>query len=251
MRNAGSTCAPLADFNKDPSGTRLMGAILMMVSTIIIGVLLTLIALTIVVGKFIALLCFAVAPMAAMVCILPGWGRKLAWTWVSTLGQVILAVIGMSFLLSLLLLALMALAQLTAGVTLIERFLLMNLIVLIVWSARRSMLASGQRLAGRMAEFMSAPRGTGMTWNAAAVASHGTGVNLLNVDRTALWAVGAPAATVYNSALLRYREQRMSDRGYRNLQRLAYWKRRQNYPIVRRQRGRPPHTQPFRNQTLP
>jgi len=251
MRNAGDVCKGLADFNAKPSGTRLMGAILMMVSAIVVGVLLTLIALTIVVGKFVALLLFAVAPLAAMVCILPGWGRKLAWSWVSTLTQMVLGVIGMSFLLSLLLMALMALAKLTGGVTLIERFLLMNLIVLIVWAARRSMLASGQRLAGRLSEFMAAPRGSGMNWSSAAIASHGSGVNLLNVDRTALWTVATPTAAVYQSALTRFREQRMSDRGYRNLQRLSYWKRRQNYPIIRRQRGRPAHTLPFRDQTLP
>jgi hypothetical protein len=229
MRAAGPECGRLAEFNRNPNGTRLMGAILTMVSSLLVAVLLGLIALTIIVGKFVALLLFAVAPLAVIVVSLPGQGRKVAWAWGSAVVQVVLAVVGMSFLLSLLLMTLVELTTITEGVPLIERFLLMNLVVLVLFAARRNLLAAGQRLAGRLGEYLSATRGSGTSWAAAGAASAGQGLNLLRVDRTALIAVGAPASVAGRHLARRVQERRVARRSYRNLQNISYWKRAENY----------------------
>jgi hypothetical protein len=256
MRRAGhGECAGLAEFNRNPSGTRLMGAILMMISAVLVAILLGLMALTIVIGKFVALLLFAVAPLAAVVTILPGAGRKMAWSWVSALVQVLLAVIGMSFLLSLLLLTLLSVSSLTENVSLIERFLLMNLVVVIVFAARRQMLHAGQRLAGRFAEYMSATRGNGTTWAQAASSAHGTGMNLLAVDRavrlTVGRTVGAPVSAAGSHVARRLQERRIARRGYRNLVRVSRFKRAENArnaAWIRRHSGQPV---PVNRQPLP
>jgi hypothetical protein len=138
-------------------------------------------------------------------------------------------VIGMSFLLSLLLLTLVGLTKSTEGVPLIERFLLMNLVVLVVFAARRNLLAGGQRLAGRLGEYLSATRGSGTTWAAAGAASAGQGLNLLRIDRAALIATGAPTSIAGRHLARRVQERRVARRAYRNLQNISYWKRTHNY----------------------
>jgi hypothetical protein len=257
MRAAGPQCGTAAEFNRNPNGTRLMGAILAMVSAVTVAILLGLMALTIIVAKFVALLLFAVAPLAVTVLSLPGQGRKLAWSWGAALVQVVLAVVGMSFLLSLLLLTLVGLTSVTNDRPLVERFLLMNLVVFVLFFARRNLLSSGQRLAGRLGEYMSATRGSGTTWAAAGAASHGQGLDLLRVDRTALWTVAAPTSLVGNHLARRVQERRVAKRGFRNLQRIAYWKRSENAWHARwrdRQlpvRQRPVQRTPTRHQPLP
>jgi hypothetical protein len=251
MRRAGNgQCAELADFNAEPSGTRLLGALLVMASSILVAVLLILLGLTIVVGKLLALLLFAVAPLAALVTILPGAGRRLAWSWLTSLMQAVIAVVAMSFLLSLLMLAVDGLLTRTSEVHMIETFFTLNLLVLIVMSTRRSVLRSAQRFAGRLGEYLSTTRGSGGSWASAAAAAGGNrGLDLLHVDR-AVWGAGVAAGWAGRAAAgwtaraairpvtrtigTRWQERRMAGRSYRNLQRVSEWKRSQNYRNAQR-----------------
>lgn len=223
----GDKCADLVEFNRNPSGIRFLGALLVLVSGALVAVLLGLVGLTIVVGKFVALLLFAVAPFAALVTILPGGGRRLAWSWMTTLVQVVIAVIGVSFLLSLLLLTLRALIGLTGDIPLIERFLLMNLVVVVVFGARRSLLASGQRFATHLREYLSATRGSGATWAGTAASASG-GLDLLNADRWAGAAAGGPLVAAYQRNLAIRRAKYTARLGYKNLQAISRWKRTEN-----------------------
>lgn len=140
-------CQAQADFNHDPTGTRLFGAVLTFGAAIVMVVLMALIAVTVVVAQVMAIVLFAIAPFALLVAVLPGAGRELAWRWVAALVRVVLAVVGMSFVLSLLLLTVTALLQATNDVGLVERFALVNVVVVAMLVARKRILAAGHTLA--------------------------------------------------------------------------------------------------------
>jgi hypothetical protein len=145
MQDAG--CQQQADFNHDPTGTRLFGAVLTFGAAVVMVVLMALVAVTVVVAQFVAIVLFAIAPFALLAGVLPGAGRELAWRWVAALVRVVLAVVGMSFVLSLLLLTVTSLLQATADVGLIERFALVNVAVIAMLVARKRILAAGHTLA--------------------------------------------------------------------------------------------------------
>jgi hypothetical protein len=159
MEDAG--CQEQADFNHDPSGPRLFGAILTMSAAMVMAVLVGMVSLTIVVAQIIAVVLFAVAPFAALGAILPGGGRVLALGWLAALIRVALVVVGMSFVLSLLLLTIQALLSAGNDSGIVERFALVNIVVLAMFAARRRILHAGANMAagigGRLAP--SAPEG--------------------------------------------------------------------------------------------
>ena len=101
MEDAG--CDAEADFNADPSASRLGGAVLSMVASGFIAIVLSGMGLTVVASKFVALLLFAMAPFIGLFAAFPGAGRRWGWLWLTTLVQSVVAVVGMSFLLSVLL----------------------------------------------------------------------------------------------------------------------------------------------------
>ncbi|HEX6570207.1 MAG TPA: type IV secretion system protein, partial [Acidimicrobiales bacterium] len=217
MKDAG--CDAEADFNAKPTGTRMLGAILAMLASFVVAFVLISVSLTIVIAKFGAMLLFALAPFAALAVIFPAGGRRLAWLWVTTLIQMILAVVGMSFLLSVLLLGLRRLLEETADVTLVERFFIVNLCVLVIAMARRRLLAGSQASAGRLADNLTNVRlgGGGAAWQGP---SGSAGANLLNIDRGmrhAGWAgaVGAGAALAGTGRIIAQR--RRESRAWHNI----------------------------------
>ncbi|HLM64755.1 MAG TPA: hypothetical protein VK306_10695 [Acidimicrobiales bacterium] len=148
MEQAG--CQAQADFNHDPTGQRLFGAVLTMTAALVMVVLVGLVSLTIVVAQIMAVVLFAVAPFAALGAILTGGARKLALAWIAGIIRVILVVIGMSFVLSLLLLTIEALLSAGADADLIERFALVNIVVIAMFAARRRVLSAGADLAANI-----------------------------------------------------------------------------------------------------
>ena len=188
-------CNAEVDFNEEPNGTRLLGAILSMLASFVVSFVLLAVSLTVVVAKFGALLLFALAPFAALSAIFPAAGRRLAWVWLTTLVQMVVAVVGMSFLLSVLLLGVRRLLEETADVGLIERFFIVNLCVLVVAIGRRRLLASSQASAGRVADNLTNVRagGGGAAWQGP---TGSTGANLLGVDRGMRYAALGGAAAV-------------------------------------------------------
>jgi hypothetical protein len=213
MRAAG--CEEEADFNAEPSTQRLLGALFSMFAGLVVAFVLLAVSLTVVVAKFMALAMFALSPFAAVAAVLPGSSRRLTWLWATTLVQAVLAVIGMSVLLSLLLLGIHHLLDENIRVGLAERFFVMNLAVLSVALGRRRMLAGGQAAAGRLTDNLTNVRlgGGGAAWQGP---SGTAGANLLNIDRglrQAAWGVGtAGVATAVAGGRMvaqRARERRM------------------------------------------
>ncbi len=203
-------CDAEVDFNETPNGTRLLGTLLSMLASFVVSFVLLAVALTVVIAKFGALLLFALAPFAALAAIFPAGGRRVAWLWFTTLMQMVGAVIGMSFLLSVLLLGVRRLLEETAEVGLVERFFIVNLCVLVVAMARRRLLAGGAASAGRLADNLTNVRlgGGGATWQGPSASA---GANLLNIDRgmrQAAWGAGAAAAVGGRIIAQRLRERR-------------------------------------------
>jgi hypothetical protein len=147
----GAGCDAQAEFNHDPNGSRLFGAVLTLVAAGIMVVLVALVAVTVVVAQMVAIVLFSLAPFALLAGVLPAGGRTLAWAWLGALGRVLLAVVGMSFVLSLLLLTVQALLAATTDVGLVERFALLNVVIAIIFMARKRILAGGHHLASHIA----------------------------------------------------------------------------------------------------
>jgi hypothetical protein len=174
-------CSEAADFNHDPNGTRLFGAVLTMVAALITAVLITLVAVTVVAAQVVAIVLFSVAPFAMLAGVLPAGGRALAWAWLGALGRVVLAVVGMSFLLSLLLLTVNAMLAGTADASILERFALVNLVVVVMFIARKRILAGGHNIASQFAQRMATRRPGGERvagWTAAPAVAGITGFAL-------------------------------------------------------------------------
>ena len=171
-------CDQAAKFNHDPNGTRLFGAVLTLIATLVMAVLIIPVALTVVVAQVVAIVLFSIAPFALLAAILPGSGRALAWAWIGAIGRVVVAVVGMSFLLSLLLLTEQAVLAGTAGASLIERFVLMNIGVVVMFIARKRILAGGHNIATQLAHHASTRRPGGersAAWRAAPAVAGITG----------------------------------------------------------------------------
>ena len=164
MHNAG--CDEAADFNKEPSTSRLGGAFLSMVASAFVSVVLSGMGLTVVATKFVALLLFAVAPFVGLFAVFPGGGRRWGWLWLTTLVQAVVAVVGMSFLLSTLLITLKRTLGATADMGLIERFFIVVVLIGLMSQARTRLLAGAQSTAGRFADNLTNVRlgGGGAAW---------------------------------------------------------------------------------------
>jgi hypothetical protein len=151
-------CDEQAEFNHDPNGSRLFGAVLTFVAAMVMVVLVVLVAVTVVVAQMVAIVLFSLAPFALLAGILPAGGRTLAWAWLGALGRVLLAVVGMSFVLSLLLLTVQALLAATTDVGLVERFALLNVVIATMFIARKRILTGGHNLASHLAQRLATRR---------------------------------------------------------------------------------------------
>lgn len=161
MDDAG--CEAQSEFNHEPSGQRLYGAVLTLVAAVIVVVLVVLISVTILVAQVAAVLLFAVAPFAALGAVLPGSGREIAWRWVAGLIRAGLVVVAMSFVLSLTLLSVDAMLASGDGDGdgLIERFTLVNLVVVGMFIARKRIVSTGAHLASQVGSRLSSRRAGG------------------------------------------------------------------------------------------
>ena len=156
MRDAG--CEAQAEFNERPDSNRLFGAVLTFGAATLMAVLVGLVALTVVVAQVIAVTLWAVAPFALLAGVLPGAGRELAWRWLTALARAVLAVVGMSFVLSILLLTVNALLEGSEDVGLVERFALVNMAVVAMYVTRKRILAAGHNLAGSVGQRLATRR---------------------------------------------------------------------------------------------
>lgn len=154
-------CQAQAEFNADPTGTRLSGAVLTAAAAAVMTVLLVLVAATVVVAQVVVIVLFALAPFALLAGVLPGAGRELAWRWVAGLGRAGIAVVGMSLVLSLLLLSVAGVLEASADLGLIERFALVDMVVVAMLVARKRVLAAGHGLATSFGQRLATRRAGG------------------------------------------------------------------------------------------
>jgi hypothetical protein len=187
MRAAG--CDQQADFNHDPSGSRLFGAILTFGASAIVVVLFALVSMTVLVAKVFTVVLFGVMPLAALAAVLPGAGRELCWRWLAAVVRAALAVIGMSFVLALLLMSVTAMLEGSGDLGLVERFALVNVGVIAMIVARKRILAAGHGWATTLGQRLASRRAGGQRetpWLANPVVAGATGFALgssLGLDR--------------------------------------------------------------------
>jgi hypothetical protein len=145
MERAG--CDELAEFNHDPSAQRLFGAVLALVAAAIMAVLIALVSLTVVVAQLSVAVAFIVLPGAAALAVLPGSGRSLAVRWVTLLLRAVLAMVGMSFLLAVMLMTIQALLAGSDSMPMFARFALVDVAVTVAILARKRIITAGHGLA--------------------------------------------------------------------------------------------------------
>ena len=143
MQTAG--CTAEAEFNRNATVGRLVGALLYFVVAVAALILLLVTALTIVVAKGMALFLIALLPVALYAGLFPGGGRTLLWHWVSALVRVVALVVAMGVFLALLIAGLTGLLALELGMW--ERFLLVVFFMAIMWVGRNRLVDISNRFA--------------------------------------------------------------------------------------------------------
>jgi hypothetical protein len=179
MRAAG--CTEEADFNHDPSGTRMFGATLTCIAAISVVALLALMAMTLAVAQVLAIVLFALAPLALLAGILPGAGRELLWRWGMALLRAVFAVVGMSFVLAMLLMTVSAVLTGTEAIGLVERFALVNTVVIAMFVARKRILTAGHNATAQLGHRLASRRAGGLReahWMTAPALAGATGFAL-------------------------------------------------------------------------
>ncbi len=200
---AAEECRAAAKFNADPRSERWIGALLNLVMASFVFFLLLASSVTLLAAKFLVAVCFMLAPLAAVFAIAPGGGRRLAWQWVGAVVQGIAAVLGVSLVLSLLLLAMQAMFTAMADVSLIERLMIGNLLVIAGMAGRRRIVAGTQAAASTVATKLS-----GFTAAGAAAGPVSAGMDLASTDARMRRMVTAPATLGGKIIAQRARERR-------------------------------------------
>lgn len=150
MRDNG--CEQLHRFNEEPTAERLFSAVLYVAAATVLLVLLALTALTVVLTKMFVIGLFALAPLVAPFAVVPGGGRRLVWSWLSALARSGIAVAGVGFVLSLMLMTVDALLGATNEFPLYARFFLIDMLVVTAIVARKRVLAAGQDFTQHLAD---------------------------------------------------------------------------------------------------
>jgi hypothetical protein len=151
-------CDELADFNHDPSAQRLFGAVLAFVAAVIMAVLVGLVSLTVVVAQLAVAVAFVALPFAAAVAVLPGSGRGLAIRWMVMVIRSVLAMVGMSFLLAVMLMLIQGLLAGSDSMPLFARFALVDVSVVVAILARKRLISAGHGFAAGVGAAAAAAR---------------------------------------------------------------------------------------------
>lgn len=219
MEQAG--CKEAADDNRDVGGERMFGALLTMVVALIVAAFLGLAALTVVMSKFLVAVLFALTPFVALTAVLPGTGRRLAWSWLGALIQVFIMAVGMSFLLALMMLGVSEVLTATEDADLVERWSIVLVLVSVVYFTRKRLVTGGQAFASRMTDAFTRLSPASANWSGGGQ----IGFDFGRTDRLAGQgmrgaglAVGATARAAGRTAARRWTERRIARRGLRNLE---------------------------------
>jgi uncharacterized membrane protein YgcG len=157
MARGGGECGRAAQFNEMPTWDRLFMALLAGVMATVVAAVLAAMGLTVLLAKFVVAMLFAVAPIALALAVLPAGGRRLATAWMTTLLQAIVVSVGMSIVLSLLMIALEGMGDAVDGLTLVERWIVIVVVLVMVWYARKRFLTTMQQVAGHIGDRLARP----------------------------------------------------------------------------------------------
>jgi hypothetical protein len=225
-------CQDLAGTNAEMNGTRLASALLTMIVSLVVAVVLGLAAVTVLLAKFMVGVLFALAPFVVVIAVLPGSGRRLAWTWLGAGAQAFAVAWGMSFAIALMLLATKEFLDSSRDMEIYERWGLVLMVVCIAYVGRKRLVASTQAFAGHVADAMTRLAPASANWSG----SGPVGVDYGRADRTAgraaqvgAIATAAPLALAGRSVAQRWQERRTARRSLRNMR------------YMERQRMRPQH----------
>lgn len=184
MRRAGQDdeCDAYADYNKDANGSRTFGALLTLVVAVLVALTLGITAFTVLVCKFLVALLFAVTPFVVLSAVLPATGRRLFWSWLGSVFQLVLAVIGSGGLLALEFIGVDTVTSVAASQDLIDRWFLVLMVVATVFFARRKMIGQTQKLATSLSDSLTRLSPGSAHWSGGGQ----VGFDLDRVDRGAM-----------------------------------------------------------------
>jgi hypothetical protein len=225
-------CKRIAGFNKEMNGTRLASALLTMAVSLIVAAVLGLAAITVLLAKFMVGLLFAMTPFVVVIAVLPGAGRRLAWTWLGGVVQAFAAAWGMSFVIALMLLATGEFLDSSQEMEIYERWALVLLVVGLAYGGRKRLVASTQTFAGFVADAMTrlSPAAGGWSSRGPVGVDFGGGDRFAGragrlAGRTAM----EPVRFAGRSASQRWQERRTARRSLANLR---YMERARNRPAL-------------------
>lgn len=218
-------CKEAVNFNRNPSTKRFVGALLSTVVSGVVMVTLLLMALTMLMSKFLLMMLFAVWPLAAWGAALPGGMRRVSWSWISVLVQTVIAYEGMALGLSMSLIGtttILEVTEKTAKGSLAERYLFLLIVVATFGiGLRRGVLAASKNVAERMNDNLTRLSPAAANWQD----RHRGGLNLAGADRP----IAAAAAGGARMVQTRMAERRVARRSLRNLEEME---RRREAPMA-------------------
>jgi hypothetical protein len=173
-------CNAFADNMGRPTETRFLTALITAVVCCMVAAILGTCALTVMISKMVMMFVFIILPFGLVATILPGAGRRLAWSMAGTGVQAGAAEIGMSFVLSFLLVTLDGVHRLLRQMGLFERWLVVGLLLLIVFWVRMRWLGATKSMATNITNALT--RASPASRNHAGGEE---GINLAHTDRTA------------------------------------------------------------------
>jgi hypothetical protein len=142
-----ANCDAYADNMGEPNTVRFLTALVTTVIAVVVAGILGSCALTVIVSKLVMMLMFIILPFALVAAILPGAGRRSAWSMLGTGAQAGVAETGMSGVLSFLLVTLDGVHNILRNLPLAERYGILLPLVLVVFWIRMRLLEGSRSLA--------------------------------------------------------------------------------------------------------
>lgn len=134
-----------------------MGALLVLLSALVVLAVMLLVACTVVVAQLVAVVLVALTPFAVTLGALPGAGRQLLWRWVAAGLRCMAVIVAMAAVLAFMLVTSAALLS-SAGHTVRERLALLVLATIAMVILRRRVLGGTQALVARVDRRLEAAR---------------------------------------------------------------------------------------------
>ena len=170
-KTLGTTCAK--KFSMNPSADRLMAATLFLIAVLPIAGLLIIFSAMVLIALLTAIFLLIGAWPAFALGLLPGGGRRIFWRWATSLVAALASVIAMSAFLALLVWGCAEALNATDGLWIALRFLLMDIVGIMLLRLRRSFLHKVTTAVRNTGNRMPGAQGTVATGAAGAMAGAG------------------------------------------------------------------------------